>query len=187
MFAEVFHDKAVQYVSGDMPEAEREAFEVLMQADAELAAMTGELSEVAAVTALADVTVGVTPRAILKKRVLDSVSALPARERLEALVTTDAEGRIEWVNEAFTAMCGYSLGELKGRRPGTVLQGAETDRSAVARIRDSMLAGAGCRETLMNYHKDGSAYRVDVRIDPILDESGRALCFVARERKLEMV
>jgi len=187
MVPDGLQDKAVQYVSGDMSAPERENFEVLLAWNAELRTVVGRLSEVVGAVALAGLLAGAVPSAGLKARVMSSVAALEVQTGPEALVKTDAEGRIEWVNEAFTAMCGYSLDELKGRKPGAVLQGAETDRAAVARIRDSMLAGRACRETLINYHKDGSAYRVDVRIDPILDEDGRRLCFVARERKLEMV
>jgi PAS domain S-box-containing protein len=97
---------------------------------------------------------------------------------------TDAEGRVEWVNAAFTAMCGHDLTEIKGHKPGRVLQGPETDAAAVARIRAALAAHEPCHETLVNYHKDGSPYRVDVRINPILDEDGAPLQFVARERKL---
>ncbi|ATC65580.1 hypothetical protein CMV30_17390 [Nibricoccus aquaticus] len=187
MVPDDLQNKAVQYVSGDMSAPERENFEVLLAWNTELRADVGRLSDAVGALALAEVPAGVTPSAGLKARILNSVAALAGQAGAEALVKTDAEGRIEWVNDAFTAMCGYSLDELKGRRPGAVLQGAETDSAAVGRIRDSMLAGRACRETLINYHKDGSAYRVDVRIDPILDEDGRRLCFVARERKLEMV
>jgi hypothetical protein len=36
----------------------------------------------------------------------------------------------------------------------------------------------------VNYHKDGTPYRADVRIMPILDNAGQTLWFVAKERKL---
>jgi PAS domain S-box-containing protein len=99
-------------------------------------------------------------------------------------VATNPEGLVEWVNPAFMAMCGYSLEELKGRKPGRLLQGPDTDPTVVERIRQALRARSACRETLLNYHKDGSRYRVEVSIDPILDDEGQPLWFVARERKL---
>jgi PAS domain S-box-containing protein len=100
------------------------------------------------------------------------------------VVVTGPDRLIHWVNPAFTAMCGYSLAELKGRKPGALLQGRETDLEAVGRIREALRQHRPCRETLVNYHKDGSAYRVDLRIAPVLDDEGAPLWFVARERKL---
>ena len=41
-----------------------------------------------------------------------------------------------------------------------------------------------CRETLVNYHKDGSRYVVDVSIAPVLDDAAWPCWFVARERRL---
>jgi PAS domain S-box-containing protein len=102
----------------------------------------------------------------------------------ESLVATGPDGLVLWVNDAFTTMCGYSLEELKGRKPGQLLQGADTDPAAVGRIRDSLRVRRACRESLVNYHKNGTRYRVDVRISPILDDEGQPLWFVAKERKL---
>jgi PAS domain S-box-containing protein len=97
---------------------------------------------------------------------------------------TDPVGRIEWVNPAFTAMCGHDLAELRGRKPGPILQGPDTDPAAVARIREAVHARRACRETLVNYHKNGTPYRAEVRIAPVLDDAGEPLWFVARERLL---
>jgi hypothetical protein len=79
-------------------------------------------------------------------------------------------------------MCGHDLADLRGRKPGPLLQGPETDPAAVARIRAAVQARQACRETLVNYHKDGRAYRADIRIAPVLDDTGEPLWFVARER-----
>ena len=146
--------------------------------------MVSELSDVVASVTVAGFTSVAAPPAALKTRILDSLATLPVRQEPEGLVATDPAGLIQWVNGGFTAMCGYSLEELKGRKPGHVLQGPDTDRAAVDRIRAALRAGRDCRETLVNYHKDGTRYRADVRIAPILDDDDKPLWFVARERKL---
>jgi hypothetical protein len=81
-------------------------------------------------------------------------------------------------------MCGFTLNELAGHKPGQVLQGPKTDPAAVQRIRVAVAACRPVRETLVNYHKNGSAYRVDITITPILDDERAPLWFVAQERKL---
>ena len=112
------------------------------------------------------------------------MDALPRPAEPEGFVVTDPRGLVEWINPAFTALCGYALEEIKGRKPGHLLQGPGTDPAPVARIRESLREKRPCRETLVNYHKDGTLYRVDVRITPILDDDRQPLWFVAQERKL---
>jgi PAS domain S-box-containing protein len=185
MLAEILQDRAALYVSGAMTAPERESFEVLLEYHQELRALVTGLQEVAAGMILADVKPAPQPPPAMKSRILHALEVMPPRLEAEGMVVTDAAGQIEWVNSAFTAMCGYSLDELRGRKPGHLLQGPETDPAAVERIRGSLRARRSLRETLVNYHKDGTRYRADIRIAPILDDAGRPLYFVARERKLD--
>lgn len=184
MLSEVLQDRATQYVSGAMPAPEREGFEVLLEYQAELRGFVNGLREVVATATLANAGRGGEPPAALKTRLLDELARRPHRPEAPGLVVTDAAGLVEWVNPAFIAMCGHSLEELRGRKPGHVLQGPETDRAAVDRIRTALHERHACRETVVNYHKDGSKYRADLRIVPILDDAGEPLWFVAKERKL---
>lgn len=184
VLAEAIQAQAANYVSGAMTAAEREAFEVVLEFHRELQVLVAGLSKVVAGMSLTGTKPAVVPPATLKARVLGALETLPAKPEPEALVATDAGGRIEWVNPAFTALCGYTLEELKGRKPGQLLQGAETDPAAVARIRTAVRDRQPCRETLINYHKDGTRYGADIRIAPVLDDDGQPLWFVARERKV---
>ena len=180
---DALQDKATQYVAGAMTAPEREAFEVLLEFHGDLGRQVASLLDTSAAMALTG-TPRATPPTTLRARILHTLDALPPREGPESRVVTDARGLVEWINPAFTDMCGYTLSELKGRKPGAVLQGPETDQAAVTRIREALQARQACRETVVNYHKDGSTYRADIRMDPILDEAGEPLWFVARERKL---
>ena len=103
----------------------------------------------------------------------------------EAIVVTDSEGFMQWVNPAFKALTGYQLRELKGKKPGTLLQGALTDPAAVQRIRDAVHSYKPWTEELVNYTKDGTPYRVSISISPILDGHHHPRCFVAIEHKIE--
>ena len=165
-----------------MPAEERDSFEVLLHYQAELRELVESLQAAATLVMLAN-TAAASPSPALKTRLLDALLTLPALEP-EALVVTDATGHIEWFNPAFTAMCGYTLAELRGRKPGQVLQGPDTDAASVTRIRTALHNRQPCHEQLVNYHKDGSRYRADIRLAPILDDANEPLYFVARERKL---
>lgn len=185
MLTEFLHDQAALFAAGALPAAEREAFEVMLEYRTELRAPVAKMQEALALAALAGPIREVVPPAALRNRILESAGKIPPGiGEPEALVVTGPGGLIEWVNPAFTAMCGYSPEELRDRKPGALLQGPETDSAAVERIRVALRAAQPCRETLVNYHKDGSRYRVDLRIMPILDDARQPLWFVARERKL---
>lgn len=184
MLAEPLIDRVVLYVSGAMTAPERESFEVVLEFHQELRAQVAGLQEAVAAMAMTQATPFAAPPAVLKTRLLEAVETLPPRLEPEAMVATTPEGLIEWVNPAFTALCGFSLEELKGRKPGHLLQGPETDPAAVERIRESLRTRRACRETLVNYHKDGTRYRAEVRISPVLGDDGQPLWFVARERKV---
>lgn len=54
------------------------------------------------------------------------------------VIVTDRRRRIEWVNDAFTRTTGYTLDEVRGRRPGELLQFEGTDAATVARIRAAL-------------------------------------------------
>jgi PAS domain S-box-containing protein len=184
MLADNLQDRAVLYVSGEMPPPDREAFDVLLEFHGELRAHVAGLQEVMAGALVARTVPHVRPPSGLKTSILAALAVPTSQPAPEALVVTNAAGLLEWVNPAFTDMCGYTLDELRGRKPGHLLQGAGTDPAAVNRIREALRARRACRETLVNYHKDGSSYRADVRIMPVLDDDGQPLWFVAKERLL---
>jgi PAS domain S-box-containing protein len=94
------------------------------------------------------------------------------------VVITDGEGRTEWVNKAFTARTGYTVADMLGRKPGDVLQGPDTDRQAVARIRACMAEGQSTHAELINYSRSGEPYWVSLQISPIKDPAGRVERFV---------
>ncbi len=187
MLAEVLQDRAALYVAGAMTALERENFELILEFHQPLQSHVAELQEAATAVMMILVPAVATLPANLKQRILGAVDILPATTEPEAVVVTNAAGLIEWINPAFTALCGYTLVELKGRKPGQLLQGPATDQAAVARIRAAVQGKCACEETLVNYHKDGSLYRVKLALTPLLDDERQPMWFIAKEQKLPMV
>jgi PAS domain S-box-containing protein len=95
------------------------------------------------------------------------------------VVITGADGRVEWVNQAFVQRTGLGLDDMIGRPPGQVLQGQGTDPAAVARIRQALAEGASVREELLNYTRGGEPYWVAQQITPVHGAAGRLEHFVA--------
>jgi PAS domain S-box-containing protein len=94
-----------------------------------------------------------------------------ARCVLEALphgvVVTDVHGKTEWINEGITDLCGYTLADMAGRTPGSVLQGPESDQRAVRRMAAAVAARRACSERLMNYDSRNRPYMAAVDIAPL--------------------
>lgn len=186
MSHQLLQDRAALYVAGALTAPERESFELVLEFQPELRTHVARLQEVGAQVLLARVPRKTAAPSGLKSRILDAIESQPRQLQPDGLVVTGPNGLIEWANPAFSSMCGYSLVELKGRKPGQLLQGPKTDPAAVQRIRDAVRERRLCRETLFNYHKDGALYRVDLAITPIVDDEGAPLWFVAKERKLPL-
>lgn len=184
MITELLQDRAALYVSGAMTASERENFELILEFHHPLRLHVASLQELGVSVVMSRLRSSPPVNLLIKDRVLCGLAAHPQQFQPDGIVVTGPDCCIEWVNPAFTAMCGYSLEEVKGRRPGHFLQGRETDPAGVQRIREALRERRACREVLVNYHKSGSCYRVDVSIAPILDDAGAPLWFVAREKEL---
>lgn len=138
--------------------------------------MISDLSDFSASGSLS----GLTPekRRDLLDRVCARIDDEPAR------VSTDTQGRITAVNPAFIGLCGHAFEDLKGRTPGSMLQGPETCPKSVALLREAIRQRVPVTTELVNYHKDWTTYRVRIDLKPLFDASGRHIGFEAEERTL---
>lgn len=178
-------EQAALYASGALTADERELFELLLEFHGELAAHVAGLLEVAATATLAAHPAPLpAPSPDLKARVLRALENRPQR-RASGLVVTGPDRRVQWVNDAFTEMCGYRLEELAGKSLGPILQGRDTDPAAAERMRRAVHASRPCHETILNYHKNGSPYWVEIDLKPIFDGDGAVRWMIAREHERE--
>lgn len=107
--------------------------------------------------------------------------AMVAARTDNAVVITDAEARVEWVNDGFHRLTGYTLAEVQGRKPGSFLQGPDTDPDTVAYIARQVRAGDGFEAELINYSKLGRKYWLSINAQPVRDEAGKVVKFIAIE------
>ncbi len=100
-----------------------------------------------------------------------------------AVVITTAEldspgPQIVYVTPAFCSMTGFTEDEIIGKTP-RILQGPNTDRAVLARLRRRLTEGKSHSCELINYRKDRSEYLVQLTIDPVRDPDGRISHWVA--------
>lgn len=84
-----------------------------------------------------------------------------------AIIFTDAERNIIWANSAFLTISGYSLEEMRGKSPGLLVQGEDTDPNTIKAIRDALSAQQYFRTEILNYTRDGEPYWIDLEIVPV--------------------
>ena len=104
-----------------------------------------------------------------------------ASQTTNGVVITDAEGRVEWINEGFTRISGYTLEEMRGRKPGELLQGEATDPATVAEMHAALARREGFAVDILNYAKSGQPYWVRISCNPLLDADGTLQGFIAIE------
>jgi two-component system sensor histidine kinase/response regulator len=107
--------------------------------------------------------------------------ALVASRTDNAVIISDVDGNIEWVNEGFIRITGRTLAEVAGRKPGSFLQGPETDPATVLYMREKLRQGEGFQTEIVNYSKDGRKYWLAASIQPIHDAVGKLTNFIAIE------
>lgn len=96
------------------------------------------------------------------------------------IVLTDKDGRITWVNDAFTKITEYSFEEVIGRKPGHVLQNERTDPETVQQIRNALIAQEPIQCEILNVSKSGTEYWLRLDIQPFF-EDGVCTGFMAFE------
>lgn len=91
----------------------------------------------------------------------------------QGIVVTDEQSRIQFCNDAFCTITGYSRGELIGQ-PCKILQGPGTDEETRAAINQALEGRREFSGEILNYRKDGEAFWNDMVITPFENE-GRGL------------
>ncbi|MDJ0832193.1 MAG: diguanylate cyclase [Gammaproteobacteria bacterium] len=102
-------------------------------------------------------------------------------ESPEAIIITDASGRVIWVNQACETLTGYSLEEMKGLKPGALLQGPDTDAETARKLGQAVNSREPITVEILNYSKLGEPYWVMISIFPRFDDNAELQQFMAIE------
>jgi PAS domain S-box-containing protein len=108
--------------------------------------------------------------------------SLVASKTDDSVVITNHRGFIEWVNDGFVRLTGYTLEEVYGKKPGVILQGPGTDAETVKRISELVKSKAKFNEEILNYKKDGRPYWVSLNVTPIFNDKDELVKFISLQR-----
>jgi len=95
-----------------------------------------------------------------------------------SIIITGLDGRIEYVNPAFTIASGYNAAEVIGRNPN-VLKSGRTPPASYDRLWEALLQGRTWRGEFINRRKDGSEYVEVATISPVRQANGRITHYMA--------
>lgn len=95
-----------------------------------------------------------------------------------AVVVTDTEGNILFVNKRYCELYDFDMNEVIGKRPSVVKSGYQS-KEFYQNMWRKILRGEIWSGELKNRAKDGSYYWVHSTTVPILDELGKPIMFIA--------
>ncbi|HHM05307.1 MAG TPA: EAL domain-containing protein [Gammaproteobacteria bacterium] len=101
----------------------------------------------------------------------------------DAVMITDRDGIIEYVNPAFTRISGYAMSEALGKTPRLVKSGRHGDDHYRA-LWQNILKGEVYSGIMINRRKDGQLYYEEKTITPLKNEEGRITHFVSTGRDI---
>ena len=112
----------------------------------------------------------------------DPFAAAVRATRMPMVITNPRlpDNPIVFCNQAFQQLTGYHRTEIIGRNC-RFLQGPDTDRDTVARIRAAITTGTDVAVDLLNYCKDGSTFWNALYLSPVRDDSGEINYFFASQ------
>ncbi len=95
-----------------------------------------------------------------------------------AIIITDLEGNIEFVNPAFSRVTGYTFEEAIGQNT-RILKSGEHPAEFYRELWGTIERGAVWQGELVNRKKDGQLYWEAATISPVKDEAGRTTHYLA--------
>ena len=97
------------------------------------------------------------------------------------IIITDKNRRIEWVNQPFETLTGYSLDEVIGKKPNKFIQYEETDINTILLIKEALTNQASFKGEIKSISKAGRKYWLDININPIFNDKNELINFIVIE------
>ncbi|WP_300493072.1 EAL domain-containing protein [uncultured Methylophaga sp.] len=107
--------------------------------------------------------------------------ALVAKQTINGVIITDKDFRIQWCNDGFESMTGYTLEELYGIQPWSILAGPATNRESLDLLKAAMAKCESIEIEILKYHKNGYPFWSKVIANPTFDDAGTHSGFVSVE------
>ncbi len=94
------------------------------------------------------------------------------------IIITTTDGTIEYVNQKFSEVTGWSMEEVDGRKP-SILKSGYHMRDFYEELWNEITSGKSWRGEIFNKKKNGDYFWDSSHISPIFDENGKISNFIA--------
>ena len=101
----------------------------------------------------------------------------------DSIVITDARGNMQFLNQAFERVTGYSREEAIGQNP-RILKSGKQDELFYQSLWKTISDGKTWKGRIVNRRKDGSLYTEEATISPVHDDAGKIINYVAVKRDI---
>jgi PAS domain S-box-containing protein len=108
----------------------------------------------------------------------EQLLSLVANRSNVAVVISDKNDSIEWVNDAFLQIFGYTREECIGKTPD-FFRGPLTDPKTTKRIQEKAAEKIAFYDELINYRKDKTHLWVSIHVTPLLSSSGETERYIS--------
>lgn len=115
---------------------------------------------------------------VAQRKVTETLSMV-ANETENSVIITDADGLIEYVNPGFTKLTSFTLEQVRGKKPGSLLQGKHTNPETVKEIRAKLAAQKPFYSEILNYDTQGNPYWISLAINPVFGKDGKLIKYVS--------
>ena len=115
---------------------------------------------------------------VLQKQEFELLSMV-ANETDNAVIISDVNRKIQYVNQGFTKMTGYSSAEILGHVAAEVLVGPRTDENTRQRIEAELAAPRAFYDEIEIHRRDGSSLWISVTSNPVHNERGEHHSYIA--------
>lgn len=116
----------------------------------------------------------------IQKRELTVLSKI-AEENINAVIITNKEGDITWVNKSFCQITGFTMEESFGRKISELLYGPESDKDVKKYLNDSLINGNSFHAEILNYTKSKKIFWTRIQGQPIYNKGEHTGFFAIQE------
>ena len=113
-----------------------------------------------------------------------SILSSITEKNINSVVICDNKGCIEWVNDSFMKLSGYSKEELIGNKPGYLLQGPETDKETIRYLSNQIRKGLPFDCEIINYSKNKDKYWIRIQGQALKNRKGEIVKYFAIEENI---
>ena len=116
---------------------------------------------------------------------------LAMKHLTDAVLVASPDHTVQWVNEGFTRMYGYSFEDFANKTPQALLLAKDHDAEVQANVAAAMVELRPIEIEILNTNRDGADFWVQKRIFPVFDKNGCHIHYmsvardISRQRNME--